>query len=126
MLLNNFYTITQLEQDSNSLQAAIAFNAAHDIFKGHFPGQPVVPGVCMVQIVKEFMEKATGTPLVFRKGNQVKFLQLLVPAAGATVQVQISWQPEAGKYITRADFKRDTATVFKLDGVFEEQAVTSI
>ena len=117
MLLNSFYTLIHLNRDTNGLQATLQIDAGHDIFKGHFPNQPVVPGVCMIQIVKELMEQATGTPLVFRNGHQVKFLQLLVPGAGP-VQVQISWQQEDGAYNTQADFKKEAATVFKLNGIF--------
>ncbi len=117
MLLNSFYTLTHLALNTNGLQATLQINAGHDIFKGHFPAQPVVPGVCMVQIVKELMEQATGTPLVFRKGHQLKFLQLLVPGA-EPVQVQINWQLENDAYNTQADFKKEAAAVFKLSGIF--------
>ena len=118
MLLNNFYTITGLAQEENRLQASICINPAHDIFKGHFPNQPVVPGVCMVQIIKELLEKATGKSLLFSKGSQLKFLRLLVPAAEETVQVNISWNQEETGYLTQADFKKDTEAIFKLSGLF--------
>lgn len=118
MLLNNFYTVTGITQQENSLQATIQIDPEHDIFKGHFPGQPVVPGVCMVQIVKEFMEQGTDMPLLFSKGHQLKFLRLLVPAAGATVTVNLSWKQEEAGYNTQADFKRETEAIFKLSGVF--------
>ena len=75
MLLNNFYTVDELTKSENELQASIQFHPEHEIFEGHFPGQPVVPGVCMVQIVKEFMQLATEEKLMFIKGNQIKFLQ---------------------------------------------------
>lgn len=118
MLLNNFYTITDIAQQENSLQAIIQIDPEHDIFKGHFPGQPVVPGVCMVQVVKELMEHGIDTPLLFSKGHQLKFLRLLVPAAGETVIVNLSWKQEETAYSTQAELKKDTEIVFKLSGVF--------
>jgi len=100
------------------LNATIIFNPEHEIFKGHFPDQPVVPGVCMVQMVKEFMELATEQQLLFHKGHQIKFLQLIVPEKTAVVQVNISWKKENDAYLTTADFKKENLPVFKLSGVF--------
>lgn len=119
MLLNNFYTIENITRNDNGLQSVIRFNPAHEIFTGHFPGQPVVPGVCMVQIVKEFMESATEQRLLFSKGNQLKFLQLIVPDKEEQIQVTISWKEEDNTYITNADFKKEGTAVFKLSGVFQ-------
>lgn len=118
MLLNNFYTVTENSQQDNSIRAVIRISPEHEIFQGHFPGQPVVPGVCMVQIVKEFMERAMDMPLLFSKGNQLKFLQLLVPSAEENIQVTISWKQEEAAYLTQADFKKGADFVFKLSGTF--------
>jgi len=118
MLLNNFYTVDELTKSENELQASIQFHPEHEIFEGHFPGQPVVPGVCMVQIVKEFMQLATEEKLMFSKGNQIKFLQLLVPVSGEAIQVNISWKKEENTFITNADFKKENVPVFKLSGTF--------
>ena len=55
MLINDFYNCHDIEAHENEYGCRIVFNAAHDIFKGHFPGQPVVPGVCMMEMVKELL-----------------------------------------------------------------------
>lgn len=118
ILLNSFYTVTELDSEANKLNAVIEIDPAHEIFKGHFPNQPVVPGVCMVQIVKELMEQLTNKKLLFSKGHQLKFLQLIVPAKEEAIQVHISWNQEGAQYHTTADFKRNNETAFKLSGIF--------
>ena len=118
ILLNSFYTITEQSNETNKLNAVIRLNPEHKIFEGHFPGQPVVPGVCMVQIVKELMEQHTGKKLLFHKGHQLKFLQLLVPSKEEGIQVNISWNLEETQYLTNADFKRNNEAAFKLSGIF--------
>ncbi|WP_118951478.1 hotdog family protein [Taibaiella helva] len=100
------------------LKAGIHIDPEHDIFRGHFPGQPVVPGVCMVQIVKELLEQQTGRRLLFRKGHQLKFLQLLIPAAADEIEVNLAWKEEDGQYPCTADFKRNGEAIFKLSGLF--------
>lgn len=56
MLINDFYTTTNVQQNDADYSCLIVFNAGHSIFSGHFPGHPVVPGVCMMEIVKELMQ----------------------------------------------------------------------
>lgn len=118
ILLNKFYTVLEQTHEESNLQALIRINPEHEILKGHFPGQPVVPGVCMVQIVKELLEQFSGKKLLFSKGSQLKFLQLLIPENADAIQVSISWKEEDNGYLTNADFKRNNEAVFKLSGTF--------
>lgn len=118
ILRNSFYTLATQTAAPLQLKAGIHINPEHDIFRGHFPGQPVVPGVCMVQIVKELLEQQTGQKLLLRKGHQLKFLQLLVPAAAEEIEVNLSWKEENGQYPCTADFKKNGEAVFKLSGLF--------
>jgi 3-hydroxyacyl-[acyl-carrier-protein] dehydratase len=81
-LLNDFYALKELTRlDSGSHTAVIHLNAQHDIFKGHFPGNPVTPGVCMMQIIKELTEHITGEKLMMKQATNVKFMALINPEA---------------------------------------------
>ncbi len=117
MLMNDFYTIEYLQREPNSFSCKVAFNTHHDIFKGHFPGQPVVPGVCMMEMVKELLEQQTDKDLWLRNAGQVKFLQFVTPDVQPVVNV--SWQEESKGYNVSASFKNDTSDLFKLSGKFE-------
>ena len=50
-LLNSLYHITATDEQG----IHIRFNADHPVFAGHFPGAPVVPGACLVQIAEELL-----------------------------------------------------------------------
>ena len=57
MLLDSFFTIVECDSSSNGLAFySITIDQGHDIYKGHFPGFPVTPGVVEIEIVKELME----------------------------------------------------------------------
>ncbi len=125
MLRNSFYTLKELNTTQSDLTAVINFNPRHDIFRGHFPGQPVVPGVCMIQIVKETLEMACGQKLLLRHGQQIKFLRLIVPDAAQDISINISWKETEDGYVTQASFKNDSEILFKLTGVFQFQLSTA-
>ncbi len=79
MLLADLYTIKEDVIIDNVQTAVVTLNAAHDVFKGHFPGNPVTPGVCMLQIIKELTEKRVGASLLMKKASNVKFMAVINP-----------------------------------------------
>ncbi|MCH5599874.1 hypothetical protein [Niabella ginsengisoli] len=79
MLIDNLYTIEQFDNANEKLTATIIIDEGHKIFEGHFPGQPVLPGVCQLQIVKELLEKGLNKTLFLSEASQCKFLQMVDP-----------------------------------------------
>jgi 3-hydroxyacyl-[acyl-carrier-protein] dehydratase len=80
MLLQDFYKIISLEKTAESKYLAmILINEQHEVFKGHFPGNPIMPGVCMMQIIKELTEQITESSLFMQSLSNVKFMALINP-----------------------------------------------
>jgi len=80
MLLKNFYKVISLESTAkNSYLAMILINEEHEVFKGHFPGNPIMPGVCMMQIIKEITEQISASSLFMQSLSNVKFMALINP-----------------------------------------------
>jgi 3-hydroxyacyl-[acyl-carrier-protein] dehydratase len=117
MLMNDFFTYQDAHKEDSSFSCKVAFNKEHDIFKGHFPGQPVVPGVCMMEMVREFLQQAMGKKLWLRNAGNVKFLQLITPDIQPFIN--ISWKESEAGYNVNASFKNDASDLFKLSGNFE-------
>ncbi|HXS36317.1 MAG TPA: hypothetical protein VN721_06420 [Flavipsychrobacter sp.] len=117
MLMNNFYTIKDEQRGENSFSCKVSFDASHDIFKGHFPDQPVVPGVCMMEIVKELLQKQIGKKLWLRNAGNVKFLQLITPDVEPVIN--ISWNEGDNGYNVNAFFNNNAVVLFKLTGHYE-------
>ena len=68
MLLENFYKIIHIKEREDGKQAIeIELNPGHVLYQGHFPGQPVVPGVCTLQIIKESAEQIANSSFNFLK-----------------------------------------------------------
>lgn len=60
---------------------------AHPSLPGHFPGQPVVPGVVVLDHVLEAIEALHG-PLGALRLPQVKFVQPLLPGQVADIALE--------------------------------------
>ncbi|MDC8105706.1 MULTISPECIES: hotdog family protein [Chryseobacterium] len=89
-ILTDFYTLKSYDKAENgSFVAHIRLNSDHEIFKGHFPGNPVTPGVCMMQIVKELTEEITGSKLFLKTASNVKFMAIINPFETPDLTVQL-------------------------------------
>ncbi|MDH6251319.1 3-hydroxyacyl-[acyl-carrier-protein] dehydratase [Chryseobacterium sp. H1D6B] len=89
-ILTDFYTLQSYEKGENgSFTANITLNKDHEIFKGHFPGNPVTPGVCMMQIVKELTEEFTGSSLFLKSASNVKFMAIINPFETPDLTLQL-------------------------------------
>jgi 3-hydroxyacyl-[acyl-carrier-protein] dehydratase len=79
--LNDLYTIKNIRRDinSNKITIQIELNHSHGIFKGHFPGNPILPGVCTVQILKELLTGHLKKNLVLKKAGSIKYLSFINP-----------------------------------------------
>ena len=89
ILKNKFYTINELEFNGNSILAAIKIDSKHSIFDGHFPNNPVTPGVVEMEIVKEIVSEAIQKTIKMSKMSNCKFLAILNPDNYAEVNVKI-------------------------------------
>ena len=114
MLIDDFYSCRDAEAGDGEFSCRIVFNGDHDIFKGHFPGNPVVPGVCTMEIVKELLQQQVGKPLMLRSTGNVKFLQLVTPDVEPVMK--ISWKADEAGYVVKASLSKDAGVLFKFDG----------
>ncbi len=78
-LLNSLYTVISQQSTDNGHDYTIRLDAEHFIYKAHFPGEPITPGVCIMQIALELMELATEMPLTVTCVKNVKFLRIITP-----------------------------------------------
>jgi 3-hydroxyacyl-[acyl-carrier-protein] dehydratase len=119
MLVNDFCKILSVQTADGSVKAGVEWNAGHGIFAGHFPGNPVVPGVCMLQLVQELMEDARKEKLLLRESGQMKFLQFIDPRHHPQVELQINYTTkESGELQTAASIQFQETVFFRFVGLF--------
>lgn len=89
MLKDTFYRISAHEGDTY----IFSFNSEHPIFKAHFPGKPIVPGACLVQMAQEILCTQRHQEVRFRMISNLKFQHPLTPNI-PSIRVQITSKEE--------------------------------
>ena len=90
MLIEDLYTVKQFQYEGKEIHSRINLNKDHTIFKGHFPGNPVMPGVCMLQIIKELTERAISKNLFLSVASNIKFMAIINPNLNPDLKLTIS------------------------------------
>jgi 3-hydroxyacyl-[acyl-carrier-protein] dehydratase len=121
MLQNDFFSFAAPQVDGNTVKATLTLNAAHKIFAGHFPQHPIVPGVCMMQMVKEVVENVIGKETNLSIAHNIKFLTIIDPRENKTIQLDYKFTiPEEGKIMIDAQLLNNPTVFFKFKGTFVE------
>ena len=118
MLHPDLFTFTDLQADGDKLKTIISLNAGHPIFKGHFPGQPVLPGVCMMQMVKEVTEIYLDKKIRLKKARELKFLAFINPVECPFIQLEFSIKTTDDGIKVDAKLLNDATISFKFSGSF--------
>ncbi len=117
---DNFYTLKNFSQpEIGKVQAEVELNSAHAIFKGHFPNSPVVPGVCLIQISKELLEKSLNTTTQLTQSSQVKFLAIVNPAVDTILQIALEVKEQDGLLSASSVISSGEKIFFKFKGTFK-------
>ncbi|OXG03402.1 3-hydroxyacyl-[acyl-carrier-protein] dehydratase [Flavobacterium araucananum] len=90
MVLKDFYKVLSEEKTGDAkYNIRILVNANHEVFNGHFPGNPIMPGVCMIQIIKELTEAITKSSLIIQTLTNVKFMALINPETNPELRLEL-------------------------------------
>jgi 3-hydroxyacyl-[acyl-carrier-protein] dehydratase len=79
MVLKDFYEVANTSVAGDSALTTLRVNKDHDIYKGHFPGRPVTPGVVLMQLFKEEAERIFDKDLQLVRAENVKFTAVFDP-----------------------------------------------
>jgi 3-hydroxyacyl-[acyl-carrier-protein] dehydratase len=89
MLLNYYYSIKNQRTEEDDAWFEVSLLPGCEVYKGHFPGMPVTPGVCNIQMIKECTEALTGERLFLEYIRQCKLTTLITPQQYPELQIRI-------------------------------------
>ena len=100
----------------------VRLDASHPVFRGHFPGHPMLPGVCTLQLVRECLNRGTGRRFRYAAIRECKFLEMVVPQADELLEIDIRLAddgPAAKKLVCTV--ANNGKTALKLKGTVREE-----
>lgn len=121
MLYNNFFSVTHLENNGEKITASVNINGDHQILQGHFPENPVVPGVCLIQMIKEIVEKVHSTSLVITQSDEIKFLNMITPIMFENLFIDIVKRVNSSDYSYQAIVYKQEITFLKIKIDFKQE-----
>ena len=90
-LEGNFYNIDQIETlENNSYIVKATLVPNHKIYEGHFPSQPVVPGVCTLTIIRECIGNILSKQVSFATIKECKYVSALIPQDDLRIMINLS------------------------------------
>ncbi|MGL5979684.1 MAG: beta-hydroxyacyl-ACP dehydratase [Phocaeicola sp.] len=93
----SLFSIELLSKSEESLSYQATIDVNHPIFQGHFPEQPVVPGVCTLELVKECLEDAFLRRVRYATIRECKFLATIIPSQHTTLELKIALKKDSSE-----------------------------
>lgn len=89
-----FYTVTDTHETPDGTVFRICLDPDSPLFRGHFPGHPILPGVCSMRIIRECAERMSGKHLSYSKVKLCRFSSVIIPGNPPAFDVHISLTDE--------------------------------
>ena len=115
-LENKFYKIIKEEKDGMSGKYTVAILPDCNVYDGHFPGDPVCPGVCNIETIKECAMMLVGSPLRIKAIKQCRLTAIATPTVCPEVTVTLNMTPTDEGYTCIANIADTTQSYMDFKG----------
>lgn len=115
------YTYELKGKEENRIEARLQIDANHPLYFGHFPGFPVTPGVCQVQMIREILESEVGHPLMLMTAKQIKFTAIHEPGMEPVIDASVSFEKSGNHIRASAQLHCNEKIYLKFKGEFRKQ-----
>jgi 3-hydroxyacyl-[acyl-carrier-protein] dehydratase len=119
MLENSFYTVEKTESYDNQYRVVILLNASHEIFQAHFPGNPITPGVCLLQMVLEILNIKFKRNLRLIHAKNIKYLKVINPIENSEIEFIIKYSTENDLIFADIDIVADDTIFTKVTATYK-------
>lgn len=114
--MSAYYTIKNKTVEDGKVIYRIDLNADHEVYQGHFPGQPIMPGVVQLYIIESLMSDHFQENLRLQNARTLKFLAIIDPNKTKTIDVVLQAEKTEEGYKLSAMGQAESTKYFRLIG----------
>ncbi len=111
-LLDSYFRIISHSETDGQHVFSVQMLPDHPVYQGHFPGNPVSPGVCNMQMLKECAEVALGQSTDLVEVKQYRLMGVITPQKTPRLTITVKLTPS------------EPVTVQSAKGQIEQNMVT--
>lgn len=89
--MHNYYNIIRQELAESTATFVVELRADCPVYEGHFPGNPIAPGACNIEMVRQCASLALGHEVRIAAIRMCKFMMLIRPGEPQYLTIEISW-----------------------------------
>jgi len=116
---DDIFIVEKLDLSDGQVSARLGINKSSAIFSGHFPNQPVVPGACTVQLVKDILCGALNADLALKKAASIKFINMITPDNSQPPYLLVTYKlSDGGDINVNAKINIGDVACFKLQAIY--------
>lgn len=86
---DRYYHVEDCRSEGGHAVFAIELLPDCDVYAGHFPGNPVCPGVCHIEMLRECVVRLTGKNLFISSIRQCRLTSVATPSACRQVELTV-------------------------------------
>lgn len=90
LLKDKFYKILKEEKDGLNGKYTVTILPDCNVYDGHFPGDPVCPGVCNIETIKECAMTLLGKDLRIKAIKQCRLTAIATPTVCPEVVITLN------------------------------------
>ena len=119
MLENTFYTVQKTDSTQNTYRADVRLNASHEIYKAHFPQNPITPGVCLLQIALELLNLKFERNLRLTEAKNIKYLKVINPTENPNIEFVIHYKIENDLVLADINIVEGKTIFTKINAIYK-------
>lgn len=106
-------------EEETRLNVSVHIDKSHRVFEGHFPDFPILPGVYLIQMVKDSLNTFLPYNYRMKTASTVKYLKPVEPGKDHKLRLEIILtQGEESLLVSASTFMEDETVNFKFKGEF--------
>lgn len=119
LLKDKYFSIDGCEQGNGCAQFHVRLLLDCDVYRGHFPGNPVSPGVCNIEMIKECFDVLhDGEPRI-KTIDRCRLTAVASPAVSPNLTIDMSWTKENDGWHLIATLKDNKQQYMDFKGTLE-------